>query len=255
MQESGFITHSSGNHGTALAWACQANEKPCTIVLPKNTPHVKVDAVKGYGANVEFCENNPISRKSTCEQLSIERNLKIINPYDDYNVMCGQGTVACEFLEQIPHLDAIFVSVSGGGLISGISVYAKSINPSIKIFPVEPVNKNLSACLEKHDRNPENKPPNALNTIAEGIRMEQCGHLTVPIIDKYIDKDDVFTVTDEEMKKATKLIFERMKLVIELSAGAAVAAILSEKMQQYPELNNVGVILCGGNIPLDGLFS
>ena len=249
---SGFITHSSGNHGTALSWACHNQNIPGTIVLPKNTPQVKVDSVLAYGATIEFCESNPVSREETCKRLSEQNRLLIVNPYDDYDVMCGQGTVACEFLEQVPNLDAILVSVSGGGLISGISVYAKSINPSIKIIAVEPVGKRLSECLSKKERNLDNKPQTALNTQAEGIRMEQCGHLTFPIMSKYIQPDDVFTVSDEEMIEATKLIFKRMKLVIELSAGAAVAAAISQKMKDnYPDLKNVGVILCGGNIDIE----
>lgn len=213
----GCVTHSSGNHGQALAWACDVNKIPCSIVLPKNTPQVKVDAVKTYKADLEFCENNPVSRAETCEKISAEKDYVIINPYDDYDVMSGQGTVAYEFLEQIPQLDAILVSVSGGGLISGISSWAKAIKPSIKIFAVEPEKKRLAECLEKNERNLDNKAQASLTTMAEGIRMEQCGSLTFPIIKKYVD--DVFTVSDGEMIEATKLVFKRMKLVVELAAG------------------------------------
>lgn len=160
--------------------------------------------------------------------------------------------MAVEFLEQIPHLDAIFVTVSGGGLISGISVYAKHRKPSIKIFAVEPSGKRLGECMKANRRNLEGKTPGYLNTKAESIRTEQCGELTFPIIKKYVD--DVFTVTDEEMIEATKLVMNRMKLVVELAGGAAVAAAMSDKARkEYPALRNIGVVLCGGNIDLDNL--
>lgn len=137
-QYSGCITHSSGNHGTALAWASKILNIDCTVVLPKNTPQNKIDSVLAYNGKTTLCENNPISRQETCDQISKEKNLLIIPPYDDYDIMSGQGTVALEFLNQCPNLDAILVSVSGGGLISGIATCAKAINPKIKIIAVEP---------------------------------------------------------------------------------------------------------------------
>jgi serine racemase len=117
---SGIVAHSSGNHGAAVAWACQIKSIPCIIVLPKDTPKAKVDTVKSYNAKVIFCESNPTARVETCEKIAKEHNYCQISPYNDYNVMSGQGTVALEFLQQVPHLDALVVTVSGGGLISGI---------------------------------------------------------------------------------------------------------------------------------------
>jgi serine racemase len=250
----GCITHSSGNHGAAMAWACQYERIPCTVVVPHNTPKVKLEAIEGYGAKLAFCEPNPVSRVEVCTKLSKEQSLLVINPFDDYDVICGQGTIAYELLEQVPDLDAIVVSISGGGLLSGISLYAKKVKPTIKIIVVEPVGKNLAACLKAKNRNPNNKTPGYLDTIAEGIKTEQCGALTFPILSSFVDPDDVLTVTDEEMIEATKLIFKKMKMVIELSAGAAVAAIMSKKFtENYSHLKNVGVILCGGNIDIDHL--
>jgi serine racemase len=248
----GCATHSSGNHGQALAWACMSQQIPCSIVLPSDTPQVKVDAVRGYSANVVFCEPSPTSRVETCNKLAAEQGLLIIKPYDDYDVMSGQGTVALEFLEQVPHLDAILVSVSGGGLISGISTYAKHVKPCIKIFAVEPTGKELAKCVEANKRSLHDSPPTFLPTQAEGIRTAQTGELTFPIIKRLVD--DVFTVSDEEMIQATKFVFEKMKLVNELSAGAAVAAAMSVKMAEaYPGLKSLGVILCGGNIDINKL--
>lgn len=250
----GIVTHSSGNHGTALSWACQTQAVPCTVVVPKDTPSNKIESIKAYGARLEFCEPNPTSRIEVADRLASENKLLLVKPYDDFDVMAGQGTVAAEFLEQIPDLDAILVSVSGGGLISGICTYAKSINPNIRIFAVEPVGKFLGKCLEQNKRNLEDKEPAFLNTKAEGIKTQMCGELTFPIIRKNIQPDDVFTITDDQMIEATKFIFKRMKMVVELSAGAAVAAVLSDKMKNnYPNLKNIGVILCGGNIDIDNL--
>ena len=217
--------------------------------MPENTPQIKIDSVKNYNSKIVFCESNPTSRVEVCNRVSKEENLLIIKPYDDYDVMCGQGTVACEFLEQIPELDAILVSVSGGGLISGIATYAKSVKPSIRIIAVEPRGKRLTECLNLKKRNLDDKEPAFLNTKAEGIRTEQCGALTFPIISKFVEPDDVFSVSDEEMIEATNFVLQRMKMVIELAAGAAVAAVMSQKMKKhYPDLKNVGVILCGGNV-------
>lgn len=251
---SGFVTHSSGNHGTALAWACKNQSIPCSIVLPKDTPKVKIESIKNYGAKIEFCEPNPNSRVELCKRIASAQNQLIINPYDDYDVMSGQGTIAYEFLEQIPQLDAILVSVSGGSLISGISIYAKEIKPSIRIFAVEPCGKRLSECIRNDKRNLDGKEAAFLPTKAEGIRTEMCGELTFPIIKQNIKADDVFSISDDQMIEATKFVFERMKLVIELSAGAAVAAVMSDKMKNnYPSLKNIGVILCGGNIDIKNL--
>lgn len=240
--------------GTALAWACHAMNVKCKVVLPEDTPKSKIDSVLGYGAQVVFCKPNPTSRVETCQRIANEENMKIIKPYDDYNVMCGQGTIAKELLDQIPYLDGILVSVSGGGLISGISAYAKAINPNLKVFAVEPVGKQLGECIRNNKRNLHDKEPAFLNTLAEGIRTEQCGVLTFPILSQHVQPDDVFSVNDQEMIEATKFIFKTMKLVIELSAGAAVAALLSNKMKEnYPDIKNVGVILCGGNIDISNL--
>ena len=149
-------------------------------------------------------------------------------------------------------MDAILTTVSGGGMASGISVAAKSINPSIKIILVEPVGKNLSECLKTGERKWPN-PPQCLNTIAEGIKTQQLGQLTFPILCD-LAEHDVITVTDEEMVQGMKIVAERMKLVIEASAGAVVAAAmfrLSEVLTKWPHIKNIGVVLCGGNTDLN----
>jgi threonine dehydratase len=251
LKPKGFVSHSSGNHGQAVAWACMQAGSPCTIVLPSDTPQIKVDAVRGYQARVVFCEPNSAARVQTCKQIAADEQLLIIPPYDDYRVMCGQGTVARELLEQVPDLDAVVVAVSGGGLISGVACYAKHVRPGIRVFAVEPQGKELSRCIAEGRRDVRDTTA-FLATKAEGIRTSQCGELTFPFVQSLVD--DVFTVSDEEMVHATRLVFERMKLVNELSAGAAVAAAMSEKMRlEYPDVRKLGVILCGGNIDVNQL--
>jgi serine racemase len=223
------------------------------VVVPRGTPPVKINAIRNYGGKVVECDPDSQSRVLTCNKIASEENKLIIPPYDDYDIMCGQGTVAVEFLQQLPQLDCIFVAVSGGGLISGISSYAKAIKPSIKIFACEPVGKNLEASLRKGERlwPNENK---FLETKADAIRTVQCGQLTFPLILKLVEKE-VFTQDDDSMTQACLLMFERLKIVGELAAGASLAAVLSEKFKkdEYKDLKNVGVIVCGGNIDIKSL--
>lgn len=163
-----------------------------------------------------------------------------------------QGTIALELLEQVPDLDAILVSASGGGMISGIAIAAKSIKKDIKVFMVEPEGKMAEQCLRSGQRLWPN-PPKFLNTIADGIILQQLGHLTFPIICDLIEKD-VFTVGNEDMIRGMKFVFQHMKLVIEAAAGAAVAAAMSDKLRKMdPMMKNIGIILCGGNIDINKL--
>lgn len=128
----GVITHSSGNHGQALAWASTLTDLDCTVVVTKNTPKSKCQAITSYGANIVYCEPTYADRIKTCDRISREKNIPYISSSDDYDIMAGQGTIATEFLNQVPQLDAIFVPVSGGGMAAGIAVAAKAIKPDIK---------------------------------------------------------------------------------------------------------------------------
>jgi len=251
----GIVTHSSGNHGQAVAYACSQDvaNVPCTVVVPQNTPSIKCEAIRSYGAELVFCESSPTSRKETCAKISEEKGFEIIHPYDNYDVIGGQATIAYEMMKEqsFDNLDAILVPISGGGMCSGIALAAKKINPSTKIIAIEPKGKELGPCLKAQQRLWSN-PPQFIDTIAEGIKTQQTGHLTFPILCELIE-DCVITVTDEEMKQAMKIVAERMKLVVEASAGASVAAALfktEEILSQWPTVRKIGVILCGGNIEL-----
>ncbi|XP_062621082.1 serine racemase-like [Saccostrea cucullata] len=248
----GVVTHSSGNHGQALAWAAKVAGVKCSVVVPNNSPKIKSEAIKGYGAELVFCEPTPADRQSTCDRVSKENNFIIVPPYDHYDVIAGQGTIAVEFLKQVPELDAILVPVSGGGMTSGIAIAAKAIKPDIKVFMVEPEGKMCEECLRAGQRLWPN-PPRFLHTIADGIRLQQLGDLTWPIILELVEKE-VFSVKDEDIVKAMRFVFERMKLVIEPASGAGVAAVMSDRLAAMdPNMKNIGVILCGGNVDIDHL--
>jgi serine racemase len=204
------VTHSAGNHGQALAASASQCQLSCTVVVPRTATEAKVDAIRNYGATVVFCEPTPQDRKATSDRICSETGHIFISPYDDGDVIAGQGTLGLELLEQVKDLNAIVVPVSGGGLISGVALAAKSVNPNIKIFAAEPAGKDLEPCLQAGKRLWRN-PPCTLNTIADGLRTQQLGQLTWPIARDLVEKT-VFSVSDAEIITAMKFVFERMKV-------------------------------------------
>ena len=172
----GIVTHSSGNHGQAVAYACSKNvaNVPCTVVVPKDTPSIKCQAILGYGAELVFCESTPTSRKEACAKISDEKGYEIVHPYDNYNVIAGQATIAYEMMNEQNYsdLDAILVPISGGGMCSGIALSAKQINPKTRIIAVEPMGKELQPSLQAKKRL-WSDPPLFIDTIAEGIKTQQ----------------------------------------------------------------------------------
>jgi len=240
-----IVTHSSGNHGQAVAWAARHCQIPCTVVVPRGTPKVKCDAIEGYGAKLVMCEPTPTSRKETADKISQETGGLLIHPYDNYNVMAGQGTIGLELMEQVPDLDLVLVPISGGGMTAGIATAVKTINPNCKVYAVEPVGKNLKECLDSRQRLWPN-PPQFLNTIAEGIMTQQVGQLTFPILCDLVD--GVISVTDKEMAEGCRLLAERMKVMVEAASGAALAASLTNEVRNMESVKKIGVILCGGNV-------
>ncbi|CAC5380323.1 SRR [Mytilus coruscus] len=228
------VTYSSGNHGQATAWASRMSGVACSVVIPKKASKVKAEAIKGYGGELIFCEPYQAARKETCDKIAEEKGYAIVHTAD-YDIIAGQGTMAVELLEELPDLDAILVSASGGGTISGISIAAKAINKNVKVFMVEPEGKMAEKCMRSGERLWPN-PPKILDTIADGISQQQLGHLTFPIICDLVEKD-VFTV-----------------LVIEAASGATVAAAMSDKLKQMdPSMKKIGIIICGGNVDIDKL--
>lgn len=241
----GIVTHSSGNHGQAVAYASKCAGLPCSVVVPRDTPAVKCRAIEGYGAELVLCDPSPTARKETAAKVARATGYRLVHPYDDPAVVAGQGTLALELLQEVPDLDAILVPISGGGMTAGIAVASNSIRPQCKVIPVEPLGKQLSPCLTSGQRLWPN-PPRFLDTIADSIRTQQIGELPFPILCSLADSG-VLTVTDQQMVEGMMLAFQRMKVVIEAASGAAVYAAVHQLKGSHPSVRRAGVVLCGGN--------
>ena len=240
----GVVTHSSGNHGAALARAAKLRKIPAHIVMPKNSAKVKVRAVEGYGANIVFCEATQEAREAACAALIAETGATLIHPFENEDVMAGQGTAAIELLEDAD-IDLLMCPVGGGGLLCGTAVAAKSMQPKIKVIAVEPANADDAA---KSFRAGKRIVTKKNFTIADGLRTN-VGERNFPIIQRYVD--DVVTVSEEAIVSAIRKISETMKIIIEPSAAVPYAAIADKKIDVRGK--RVGIILTGGNVDLDAL--
>jgi threonine dehydratase len=241
----GVGTHSSGNHGAAVARAAKLRGIPAHIVMPSNSAKVKVRAVEGYGAHVVFCEPTEKAREATCAEVIGKTGATLIHSFENEHVIAGQGTAAVELLEDIPDLDIIMCPVGGGGLLSGTAIAAKSMGPKIKVIAVEPGNADDAAQSFRAGRRIVTEKK---FTIADGLRTN-VGEQTFPIIQHYVD--DIVTVNEEAIVSAMHTIWEAMKIIIEPSAAVPYAAILQRKIDIAGK--RVGVILTGGNVDLDAL--
>ncbi len=242
----GVATHSSGNHAAALALAAAKRGTTARIVMPSNAPKIKVDAVKGYGGIITFCEPTLESRESTAAKVVQETGSAFIHPYNDYRIIAGQGTAALEFLEEIPDLDLILAPVGGGGLLSGTAIAAKELKSQIKVMGCEPKNADDAYRSKKAGYIIPSQNP---HTIADGLRTS-LGDKTFPIIRDLVD--DILLVTEEEIVTAMRYIFERMKIVVEPSAAVPLAVLLSRQLDVTGK--KVGVILSGGNVDFSRFF-
>lgn len=241
----GVATHSSGNHAAALALAAHMRGIKAHIVMPRTAPAIKKIAVEGYGASITFCEPTLQAREDTLAKVIQKTGATTIHPYNYAPVICGQGTAVIEFLEEVPGLDIIMTPVGGGGLLSGTSISAKAIKPGIKVFAGEP--KNADDAFRSF-RSGELQPSVNPSTIADGL-LTSLGDLTFKIILQNVD--DIITVSEEGIVKAMRLIWERMKIIIEPSSAVPVAAVL-----ENPEIfrgKKTGIILSGGNVELTRL--
>jgi threonine dehydratase len=241
----GVATHSSGNHAAALSRAAKLRGIAAHIVMPSNSSQVKVRAVEGYGGRIVFCEPNQRAREEACGRVLAETGATLIHPFENEDVMAGQGTVALELLEDVPDLDIVLCPVGGGGVLSGTAVAAKSLRPAIKIIATEPVGAD-DAAQSFHARRLVNQEQK--NTIADGLRTD-LGAPNFALIQRYVD--DVVTVADESIIAAMRVIWETMKIVVESSGAVSYAAILEEKIDCRSK--RVGIILTGGNVDLESL--
>ena len=236
----GVVTHSSGNHAGALSLAASMNGVKSYIVMPENAPEVKVNAVKGYGAEITFCKPTLQSREETARGIIEKTGAVLVHPYDNYNVICGQGTAAVELLEDINDIEIIVAPVGGGGLLSGTATAARAVNDKIKIMGAEPLNandawKSFTSGILTPSVNP--------STIADGL-LTSLSELTFSIIRKNVD--DIYTVREDSIIECMLLVWERMKIVIEPSS-ATVLAVIRENPGFFRG-RRVGLIISGGNV-------
>ena len=246
-QSCGIITHSSGNHAQAVAYAASIMGVRCWIVMPKNAPKVKIEAVRGYGAEITFCENTLEARESGVKSIQNKTNAIFIHPFNDRHVIAGQATAAKEVFEDCEEpLDAIIAPVGGGGLLSGTGLSARLFsNNSTKVYGAEPEGA-ADAVLSFKSGRIEKAP--FVNTIADGL-LTNLGDITLPIIRETVS--DILLVNDDEIVEAMRLIWERMKIIVEPS-GAVSTAVLIKNRSLFSG-SKVGVIISGGNVDLGKL--
>ncbi len=238
----GVATHSSGNHAQALAYAAKMLGIKAYIVMPESSPEVKVNAVKGYGAEVTICASNQTARESTLQAIVDKTGATFIHPYDNDEVITGQATCVKEMIEALPDLDIVVTPVGGGGLLSGTCLGAHYLKPGLKVYAGEPEGA-ADAVLSIQSGRVEKAP--FINTIADGL-MTTLSERTLNIIKEYVA--DILLVSDEEIKTALRLVYERMKIIIEPSCAVPLAAVL--KNPALFKGKKVGIILSGGNVDL-----
>lgn len=241
----GVATHSSGNHGAALALAARWRGIPAYVVMPENAPDVKKNAVAGYGAEIIFCEPTLAAREQGLARVVDRTGAAFIPPYNDYRVIAGQGTAAMEFCEEVAELEVMMTPVGGGGLLSGTAIATSALSPKTFIIAAEPEGaddafRSFHAGKIIPSRNPQ--------TIADGL-LTSLGDLTFPLIQKYVK--DIVTVSDEAIVHAMRTVWERMKIIIEPSAAVPLGALIAER-NEIPG-TRIGIILSGGNVDLANL--
>ncbi|KAI0782580.1 tryptophan synthase beta subunit-like PLP-dependent enzyme [Abortiporus biennis] len=241
--EKGVCTHSSGNHAGALALAAKLKGTKCYVVMPSNSAQPKVDAVRSYDAEITFCEPNAPARAATLAQVQARTGAIFIPPYDAVNTILGQGTALLELLEQVPEpLAAVIAPVGGGGLLAGTALAAEGTG--IRVFGAEPAGADDCAQGLKEGKRRQEVDP---HTIADGLRTP-VGALNFPIIQEKVEK--VIVVSEEEIIEAMRLIWERMKIIVEPSSATAFAAARSNEFQKLGIKGPIGIIISGGNVDL-----
>ena len=247
QRASGVIAYSTGNHAQAVALASRQLSIRATVVMSPDAPGFKVDATRSYGAKVVMSESSSQARRELAEQLAAAEGLYLVPPYDDFNVMAGQGTIGLELLLQAQPA-AIFVPVGGGGLIAGIAAAIKQVDRQIQVIGVEPAWENDA--YQSFQQGRRVTLPKSSESIADAIRVQTLGELTYPLIKRYVD--DIVTVSEQEIAAATLLAIKETHLLIEPSGGLGLAAAL-KYTHALPENKPVIGIASGGNTTLDVL--
>ena len=238
----GVVTHSSGNHAAALAHAAVSRGVKAFIVIPSSAPEVKKRAVAGYGAEITFCEPTLKAREAAAAEVMASTGATMIHPFDNFYIIAGQGTAAMEMLNDMPAPDAVIAPVGGGGLLSGTAIAVRHLAPAAKIYGAEPLLAD-DAARSLHSGSLQPALPPA--TIADGLLTSLCER-TFTVLQENVT--DVLTVTEAQIVEAMRLIWERMKIVIEPSSAVPLAAVLANSTLFSGK--RVGVILSGGNVDL-----
>ena len=243
----GICTHSSGNHAQAVAFSAMKRGIASYIVMPNNVPDVKLDAVKGYGANIILCEPTLEARETTLDEITKKTGAQVVHPFNNPNVIAGQGTAALEMIEDLGTLDAMIAPIGGGGLMSGTCITTRSLLPETKLFGAEPAGADDAyRSLKEGKIIPQTDP----DTICDGL-LTSLGEYTWNILKDHLEA--IYTVTDDEVINAMRLVWERMKIIIEPSSATAVAVALKSEFKALEGLEKVGIILTGGNVELSKL--
>ena len=238
----GVVTHSSGNHGAALAYAAARRGIPAWVVMPDNAPQVKQDNVRRQGATIRFCAPTAAAREAECARVQAETGAVLVHPFDDENVIAGQGTAALELLEDAPDLDAVIAPVGGGGLLSGTAIASRGTKPGILVFGAEPANADDAF---RSFRSGQVEPVSTSTTIADGLRTPLCPRTLAAI---RAGVAAIGLASEGAIVRAMRMTFERMKIVIEPSSAVPLACLLEGTLDVKGL--RVGVVLSGGNVDL-----
>ena len=244
----GVVAISAGNHAQATSWACSQFGIKSKIIMPHTASQSKIDATESYGGKVILTKEKMMD---TCQKLIDEENLSFVHPFDDPDILMGQGTVALEVINEIKNLDYAFVSIGGGGLIAGMACVLKQINPKIKIIGVEPINSNVMTNSIKSGK-PEIFDTINNKTIADTLAAPFAGKITFEYVKEYVD--DIINVSEDEMIESLRMMIERLKIVPEPSASACFVPIVFNKLN-VPSKSKCLVVVCGGNIDLKRIKS
>ncbi|WP_323085778.1 threo-3-hydroxy-L-aspartate ammonia-lyase [Providencia alcalifaciens] len=243
QKKAGVIAFSSGNHAQGIALAAQMLNIPATILMPIDSPEVKVAATQGYGAKVLRFDRYTQDREQLCRDLAEKEGLTIIPPYDHVDIIAGQGTAAKELFEEVGELDALFVCLGGGGLLSGCALAARALSPNCKVYGVEPEAGNDAQQSFRSGKIVHIETP---KTIADGAQTQHVGNYTFELIKQNVD--DILTVTDAQLVDRMKFYAERMKIIVEPTGCLSFAAAL--KMKDQLRGKRIGIIISGGNVDI-----
>ncbi len=245
MAAKGVATHSSGNHALSLSYAAGRRGIPCHVVMPRTAPQAKKDAVLGYGGQITECEPSTSSREAVFAEVQARTGTEFVHPYNDPRVIAGQGTCSRELLEQVDGLDAVIAPIGGGGMISGTCLTLSTLAPGVDVFAAEPLNADDAARSFRAGKIIADDAP---ETVADGLKVP-LKDLTWHFVSRHVT--DVLTATEDQIVEAMKLIWKRMKIVMEPSSAVPLASILANRDRFKGR--RVGVIVTGGNVDLDRL--